>query len=332
LNILAAADLHVGCNRTFDPNLDRPRAALTEILALIRKEKPDVVTLAGDIFDHGNPTHEERVLISEFFRDCTSPIIAITGTHDRYGKELHQTALDWLVRLANKLGHRVIDEPTALEFVGAWWVAIPSNRWKQTDLDLMAHFFADRVPKSFSGPVIGLSHEFYQGAKTEYFSATNKHAQLPEVKRVDMWLLGDIHNVQKIRKNAWYSGAVYQTDFGESLPKGVLRILEGEGPEFCELTTPTQLVTLTEVPRRWPEDCYIKVRLPSNKIPRDMPDNVVAVESLSVKDETVISAESLKLNNPLSGLKEWLSVTKKLPEKQLKFTMALAKDLYQRVR
>ena len=326
MRIVHAADLHVGCNRGFDHDLVRPRAAVRELLQLVADEKPKVLVLAGDLLDHAQPTHEERAIIADLFAKCPVPIVAITGTHDRWGKEFHQTSLNWLTPICDKLGHRVWDRPTASEFAGAWWVALPFNAWKQTDLDLITAALESRIPRRFSGPVIGMSHEFYRNAMTDIgFAGGEKFPFLPISKRVDYWALGDVHKHQRVGKNAYYSGSMYQTDFGERLPKGVLVVEIGSKPRFLPLTTPKPLVELTSVPESWPK-AFVKLSVDADKVPSPLPECVVMVNTRSKRTPIDIDVQ-VSEDDPLRGLATWLKQKKRFTPDMVKRAMTLARGL-----
>jgi exonuclease SbcD len=107
MKILHCADLHVGCCRRYPDSLRRARLAFRDILNIAKEHECEVLVVAGDWFDSSAPNHEERALVSEMFRRCPIPIVSITGNHDKWGRELGQTALNWLSGLAPKFGHRV---------------------------------------------------------------------------------------------------------------------------------------------------------------------------------------------------------------------------------
>lgn len=280
MRIIHTADLHIGANRSYPNYLERQCAAVQEIMELA--EDVDLLIIAGDLTDHAQPHHEERAIISELFHRCPCPIVAITGTHDRFGKRWQDTTLNWLVPLAPRLGHRVWDTPTAEKFKGVWWLALPYNNYSQADLNLLVPWLLGQVPKDWQGPIILLSHEFYEGATTDTgFAGKGGRPRLPMSRRFTYVALGDIHKQQALNSRAYYCGSPYQKTFGESLPKGVLRVtttgnaLVGP-PEFIELTRPTPLVTLEKIPKHWPA-AFIRLQMAFADLPAQLPPNVVQI-------------------------------------------------------
>jgi DNA repair exonuclease SbcCD nuclease subunit len=281
MRLLHTADLHIGANRSYPNYLERQRAAIEEIMTLA--EDVDCLIVAGDLTDHAQPHHEERALISKLFHKCPCPIVAITGNHDRYGKRWQDTTLNWLVPLAARLGHRVWDTPTAEKFHNVWWLALPYNNYSQADLYLLIPWMLSQVPANWEGPVVLISHEFYAGAETDTgYSGKKDRPRLPLSKRISYAALGDIHKHQQLNSRTFYSGSPFQRTFGEVLPKGVLRVsLKGPRlkapPEFIALTSPTPLVTLDHIPKKWPK-AFVRLQMAFADLPSSLPANVVQIK------------------------------------------------------
>lgn len=339
MRLLHCADLHVGCGKTFPDSLGRSRDVLREILQIAREYEVDFIVVAGDWFDRSAPTHDERALVSKFFAKSPAPIISITGNHDMWGSSLGQTAMNWLTHIASEFGHRVWDTPTAEEYDGVWWLALPHGSWNSAEVYLLTHWLLAHVPEDWEGPVIGLAHEFFSGAMMDsgFTGRGRKYAQLEAAAHdIDYWALGDIHKMQKMASNAWYCGAPAQMDFGEALPKGVLIVEFGskgaKRPEFVEMTRPKRLIELTEVPEVWP-DAYIKLTVRPEDIPHPKPECVVRLGSTAVPASSqeikelheIVSAKFL-----LDGMQEWLT-SKGFGPKMVKRGLKMAESLVKKV-
>lgn len=98
LRILHSADWHLG--RVFQqiPLIADQEAAVEDVVRIIVEERPNVVALAGDIFDRTNPRREAVELFDHFlgrvYRETESAIVVISGNHDAperiaYGGALH---------------------------------------------------------------------------------------------------------------------------------------------------------------------------------------------------------------------------------------------------
>ena len=86
MKILHTADWHLGKYlNNFDLLKDQEHI-LVQIIELIKKERPDVILLAGDIYDRSvAPAEAVRVfdeVMSQIILDLKIPVIAIAGNHD----------------------------------------------------------------------------------------------------------------------------------------------------------------------------------------------------------------------------------------------------------
>ena len=85
MRILHTADLHIGKSVHDFPMLEDQRAVLTQITEILRREKIDVMLLAGDIYDRTVPSAQAVTLLDEFLTKVSCmkiPVIAISGNHD----------------------------------------------------------------------------------------------------------------------------------------------------------------------------------------------------------------------------------------------------------
>ncbi|MBP3584880.1 MAG: exonuclease subunit SbcD, partial [Peptococcaceae bacterium] len=86
MRIFHMADLHIG-KKLNQAGLEPDQAHMLEqVIQLIRTQKPDVLVLAGDIYDRRNPSVEAVELLDAFLSkvvlECKVPVIAISGNHD----------------------------------------------------------------------------------------------------------------------------------------------------------------------------------------------------------------------------------------------------------
>lgn len=85
MRILHTADLHIGKSVHDFSMLEDQRAILTQITEILRREKIDVMLLAGDIYDRTVPSAQAVTLLDEFLTNVSRmkiPVIAISGNHD----------------------------------------------------------------------------------------------------------------------------------------------------------------------------------------------------------------------------------------------------------
>ena len=82
------ADLHIGKNHdAADIEADQ-RAALAEILEIARREKPDGVLIAGDVYDRSLPPERAVRMLNDFLIGLCDicPVYLISGNHDSGGR------------------------------------------------------------------------------------------------------------------------------------------------------------------------------------------------------------------------------------------------------
>ena len=342
MRLIHTADLHIGANRSFPNYLERYQSAVNEIIRICEKARADCLILAGDLLDTTNPNIEEKKLISRLVSHAPCPVALIHGNHEMIGPNPSHTSLSWLLELAPRLNNvKIWSEPTLEKWLDVWWLAIPpqktvSGKWNTTDFHFMVKHFLSSIPKEDSSPIIGVAHEFFDGAILENGHKIDKGlTNLPKSRRVCYWALGDIHKSnQQISHNAWYCGSPLQQNFGEKRPKGVLQVDLGQSPKFIELKTPLPLLNLTKIPKnnRWPEG-FIKLEIDLASLPSTLPDNVVSIVQVSTDSKSFQETAGIKdLNSRITTetlIKELedLLIEQDLEEKIVKRAVKLTQKL-----
>ncbi len=86
MKILHTGDWHIGRHLNQHALLEDQRHALDQLLALIRREQPDVLIVAGDLYDRALAPREAMTLVdavlTEVVLDLAIPAIVIGGNHD----------------------------------------------------------------------------------------------------------------------------------------------------------------------------------------------------------------------------------------------------------
>lgn len=86
MKIFHLADLHIGKKLNNVSLIEDQRYLLDQVLAALVEKKPDVMVLAGDIYDRRNPPIEGINLLDDFLSQVILvhkvPVIAIGGNHD----------------------------------------------------------------------------------------------------------------------------------------------------------------------------------------------------------------------------------------------------------
>src|SRR5699024_6066164 len=86
MKIFHTADWHLGKVVHGASMLEEQRYILQQFTQIIEEEKPDVIIIAGDLYDRVNPPSEAVHLLNDFLDDIVLsleiPVIAIAGNHD----------------------------------------------------------------------------------------------------------------------------------------------------------------------------------------------------------------------------------------------------------
>ncbi len=87
MKIFHISDLHIGKRLNLFDLLEVQKNVLNQIIKAARTEQPDVIIIAGDIYDKSSPSGEAVRLLSEFFSELADiepqiSILIISGNHD----------------------------------------------------------------------------------------------------------------------------------------------------------------------------------------------------------------------------------------------------------
>lgn len=259
----------------FNDREEEHRLALDYLLKVIREEKIDLLIVAGDIFDIGNPPNYARRLYYRFLTQLlTTPcrhVLIIGGNHDSPAmlsapKDLLETLNVWVVAAANQnIKDEIIelhDEKGALEAVVA---AVPFLRDGDLRYSVAGESGYDRIEKIKTGiqahyqaaaaeldkyreekiPLIATGHLYASGAKASD-SQNNIYIGDIENIRADQFpdifhyiALGHIHRAQKIggSDRIRYSGSIIPLSFSETKDDKQVYLLEFAQDKIQEITS-----------------------------------------------------------------------------------------------
>ncbi|GAB3237145.1 exonuclease SbcCD subunit D [Glycomyces halotolerans] len=146
MRILHTSDWHVGVTLKGRPRLDEQRAVFGQIVDLCRSERPDLVIVAGDLYDTASPSSTaQKVLYSTLsaLRATGSEVVAIAGNHDNGpGLEaLREWAAAAGVHLRGRIG-RARDHLVTGETEGG-------ERWRLAALPFVSQRYAIRAAELF---------------------------------------------------------------------------------------------------------------------------------------------------------------------------------------
>ncbi len=274
MKILHTADWHLGQKFYFNDRIEEHQLALKWLVELIEKEKIDVLIIAGDIFDIGNPPNYAQQLYYDFLKKllktpCQHTVI-IGGNHDSPAmlnapKSLLEVLNIKVVSAATEdLNDEIIelknDEGELLMVVAA----VPFLRdrdLKNAELTESGYEKADRIKEGIykhyhdiaelckkydsQTPIVATGHLYAKGAQT---SDKQDNIYLGNIENIsseqfsnvfDYVALGHIHRAQPVgnQEHIRYSGSLLPLSFSEIQDRKSVTILDFEGKKIKNLQT-----------------------------------------------------------------------------------------------
>ena len=147
MKILHTSDWHVGKVLKGQSRLDEHIAVLAEIVAVAREERPDLVIVAGDLFDTAAPTPDATRVVTRALsalRASAGHVLAIGGNHD------NGAALDALRSWAEAAGitlRGTVRDRAADHVVTG--VTEGGEAWRVVALPFLSQRFAVRATEMF---------------------------------------------------------------------------------------------------------------------------------------------------------------------------------------
>jgi exonuclease SbcD len=275
MKILHTADWHLGKTLHQFSLLEQQRLAIQQILEIVATERPDVVLLAGDIYDRSVPPAEAVALfnetVSHLVLDLKVPLIAIAGNHDnperiQYGAQLFEKQGFHVsgqfsyplqpVEMKDEHGSVYFylfpyTEPENLRF--ALQAYLPENELQaiQTHEDvfrwIVAHIQEQRQP---TDRTILVAHAFVQGgvssdSERKLLVGGAEYISSNIFEPITYMALGHLHLPQSFNEGAvQYSGSLLKYSVSEASHKKAVFLLELDETKIshCEKIelTPTQ--------------------------------------------------------------------------------------------
>jgi DNA repair protein SbcD/Mre11 len=148
MRILHTSDWHVGKVLKGQSRLDEHLAVLAELVEIARAERPDLVIVAGDLFDTAAPNPDSTRIVTRALsalRNSGAAVVAIAGNHD------NGAALDALRPWADAAGitlrGTVRDRPGEHVIEG---VTGDGEAWRLVALPFLSQRYAVRATEMFS--------------------------------------------------------------------------------------------------------------------------------------------------------------------------------------
>ncbi len=293
MKLFHLSDLHIGL-KLFDRDLHQDQVyVLEQIASYVEKEKPDVILIAGDIYDKATPSPEAVTLFDNFLSDLHSKhpgitVMAISGNHDnaerlnQYRSFLSKLKL-YMIGVPPEAPDEYIEKVTLTDEHGKVNFYLlpfvkPSMAKKITQPDAAddekALSYNEAIHKMIGRENIDtaernvfVSHQFYvpKGKKAEEIERAD--SETPKVGNVDAVdgdflkifdyaALGHIHKPTKVGGEQWrYCGTPMPYSVSEAdQEKGIVMAELGAKGEVSTRVLPLEPLHAVRVIRGYPEE------------------------------------------------------------------------------
>ncbi|MBN2535183.1 MAG: exonuclease SbcCD subunit D [Spirochaetales bacterium] len=231
---------------------------LEQLILLIRDEQPDLLVIAGDVYDRAVPPVEAVDLLddvlSRIVLDCNVSVLLIPGNHDnprrlKFGSRFLETRGLYLkCSFMQKMDPVIINDTNGPVYVYAFPYVEPSEaREILCDGTLHSHHLAakailDRVKMQHNRNIrsIIVSHSLVAGG--EETTESERPLTIGGTGAVDASLfsfahysaLGHLHKPQKIKdREIHYSGSLLKYSFSEALHEKSVQLVEMDHMGVC---------------------------------------------------------------------------------------------------
>lgn len=262
MKILHTGDWHIGKLVHGIHMTEDQRYILNGLIALIDQEKPDVLVIAGDIYDRSIPPVEAVELLDETLSTILMaykiPVIAIAGNHDspdRLGfasKIMKDNGLFIKGKLEIEPTPIVLEDefgPVHFYVVPYTEPAVVRHQLKEEsikDHDSAMKAILDRIECTMDKAVrnVCVTHGFITGTESLETSESERPLSIggTDVVNVDYFkgfdytALGHLHRPQKVKSDrVRYSGSLMKYSFSEAMQKKSVTLVEMDGKGTVEV-------------------------------------------------------------------------------------------------
>ena len=257
MRFLHTADWHLGKLLHGEHLTDDQRGLLGQLCGIVEETAPDVVLMAGDVYDRSVPPSDAVELLddvlSQLVLELGVPVVAIAGNHDSPDR------LDFGSRILRGQGLHVFSKPTAepgpvtiedehgpVHITGLPYAEPPQARHvfedpaiKTHDEVLAAQAEAARSALPEDERAIAVAHVFAQGGELAdserplaVGGAETVHAS--RFDRFDYVALGHLHRRQSVEEGRIeYSGSLMKYSFDETGHSKSVNLVEMDGEGHC---------------------------------------------------------------------------------------------------
>ncbi|WP_047980088.1 exonuclease SbcCD subunit D [Ornithinibacillus contaminans] len=260
MKILHTADWHLGKIVNSVHMTEDQDYILNQILDIIRKEQPDVLVIAGDLYDRAVPPKEAVDLLNRVLTtlvtDIKIPVLAISGNHDsperlEFGTEMFRAQNLYIeTKLSRSLEPVILNDehgPVYFHLVpyiepaeAREFFADNSIHSHQTAMEAVIRYIKQHHDMTKRHIFVG--HAFVAGGMES--ESEERLSMIGGTPYVDANLfddfsyvaLGHLHQPQRIRRNVVrYSGSILKYSFSEANHKKSVTIIDLDEAGTCEL-------------------------------------------------------------------------------------------------
>lgn len=230
--VLFIGDPHFKIN-----NIEIVEVFIQQCLAHIRRERPDLCIIAGDVLH----THERLHTTAynkalEFIgavRQLTRTVVLV-GNHDYENNQQFQTNKHWMNALKEWNNITIVDKSCTLSLNGCCFICvpyIPPGRFIEA---------LNTLEDGWRGADCIFAHQEFFGCKMGAITSTDGDKWENNYPLV---VSGHIHSEQQPQENIYYPGSVLQHAFGESENNGLLVL------DFTAGVRPIMRKIVLDIPR-----------------------------------------------------------------------------------
>ena len=249
MKLFHLSDLHLGKRLNEFSLIEDQAYILNEITDIIRKEKPDAVLVAGDVYDRAVPSEEAMRLWDDFLigmAKLKEPVFAISGNHDSavrfsdHGALMGTTGIhlsrvyDGTAESFLLSDRKVSVRIHMLPFLKPAVIKGLFPEEEINDYTDACRFAISRMEPDPQEVNLLIAHQFVTGATTcdseEIAVGGLDHVDASVFEEFDYVALGHIHGKQKIGKETIrYCGTPLKYSFSEKDHQKSITVLRIEG-------------------------------------------------------------------------------------------------------
>jgi DNA repair protein SbcD/Mre11 len=268
MKLLHTADWHLGQKFMIFDREEEHRLTLDWLIEVIKKEKIDLLIIAGDIFDLGNPPNYAQKIYYQFFKKllttCCQNCVVIGGNHDSPAMlSAPKDILEILnIKVVGAASDNIEDEIIEIKDdkgkLQAVVAAVPflrdrdlknllldegsSEKSERIKEGIYKHYHdaAELCKKYDKIPIIATGHLYAKGAQASdkqdniYIGNIENISAEQFSKTFDYVALGHIHRAQKVgnEDRIRYSGSIIPLSFSEIQDRKTVTVLDFDGKKI----------------------------------------------------------------------------------------------------